>query len=81
MKALLFVISMSLVSFSMLADNHCQRLERRLDSVKTQLRKRTENFRELQFQKNKLEKKINKKCVGMNKKLEDAFMKSSFLNE
>ena len=77
----LLTIMILLLSVNTFADNRCQLFEKRLNSIKAQLKKRTENFRELQFQKNKLEKRIDKKCVGLNKKLENAFIKSSLLND
>lgn len=67
------------------AQNRCQSLQKRLAGVEVKLKDRKNQkrgtYQELKFQRNKLKSQYDSNCTNLDKKLENAFIKSSLISE
>jgi len=86
LTASLFLLITSVISGgNAQAQNRCQSLKKRLERVENRLKdrrnKKRGTYQELKFQRNKLKSQLDKDCTKLDKKLENAFIKSSLISE
>ena len=87
MKHLIIITILTLtISLSLQAEkDDCKSLDKKLEKVTGEIKRhkgeRSGKLKERKFYQKKLQNKINKKCVVLDKKIEDAFGKSSLISQ
>lgn len=82
MKTLIILTLLTLFSATVIAASSCHDLQAKLKQVESRLEAKPNSSTqtELRFQQKKLASLIEKNCVGLDKKIENAFMKSSLIS-